>query len=294
MIVVTTPTGNIGAGVLQGLLDRGAAVRAVVRDPSRLPSQVQGRVEIVEGSHGDPEVVARAFAGAKAVFWLVPPDYRASSVLASYVDFTKPAAEAFISQGVERVVAVSVLGRGSPLAANAGVLTASLAMGDLIAKTAVGLRTLALPQFMNNFLGQVGAIKSQGAFFDMVDGDNKFPTIATRDTVAAAVDLLLDESWTGQGDVSLRGPEDLSFNDMAGILTEVLERPIRYQQVPGEAFKAGLVANGLSEAMAQGVFDMRVAKDRGMDDFEPRTPQSTTPTTFRQWATEVLKPAVLA
>ena len=294
MIVVTTPTGNIGAGVLQCLLERDAPVRVIVRDPSRLPSHVQGRVEIVQGSHGEPDVLARAFSGAKTVFWLVPPDYRSSSVLSSYVDFTRPAAEAFISQGVERVVAVSVLGRGSPLAANAGVLTASLAMCDLIAKSGVGLRALALPSFMSNFLGQAAAIKNQGAFFDMVSGDRKFPTIATRDIEAAAVDLLLDDSWTGQSDVPLRGPEDLSYNEMAGILSEVLERPIRYQQVPGEAFKAGLVANGLSEAMAQGVFDMRRAKDEGMDDFEPRTPQSTTPTSFRQWATEVLKPAVLA
>lgn len=294
MIVVTTPTGNIGAEVLQGLLDRDAPVRVIVRDPSRLPSHVQGRVDVVQGSHGDRDVVARAFAGATSVFWLVPPDFRTHSVEASYVDFTRPAAEAFISHGVERVVAVSVLGRGSPLAANAGLLTASLGMRDLIAKTGVGLRALALPSFMNNLLSQVGAIKGQGTFYDVLSPDRKFPTVATRDIADAAVELLLDDSWTGQGDVPVLGPEDLSCNDMAQILSEVLERPIRYQQIPGEAFKAGLVGNGLSEAMAQGVLDMRRAKDAGMDNLEPRTPQSTTPTSFRQWCEEVLRPAVLA
>jgi hypothetical protein len=39
---------------------------------------------------------------------------------------------------------------------------------------------------------------------------------------------------------------------------------------------------------------MMVAKDQGLDNAEPRTPQSTTPTSFRQWCLEVLKPAVLA
>jgi uncharacterized protein YbjT (DUF2867 family) len=294
MIVVTTPTGNIGAEVLQGLLDRDASVRVIVRDPSRLPPHVQGRVEIVQGSHGDPEVVARAFAGAKTVFWLVPPDYRTHSVEASYVDFTMPAAEAFISQGVERVVAVSVLGRGSPLAANAGLLTASLGMRHLIAKTGVGLRALALPSFMNNLLSQIGAIKSQGAFFDVLSPDRKFPTCATRDIADAAINLLLDDSWTGQEDVPVLGPEDLSCNDMAQIMSEVLKRPVRYQQVPGEAFKAGLLGHGMSEAMAQGLLEMRQAKDKGLDNLELRTPQSTTPTSFRQWCEEVLKPAVLA
>jgi uncharacterized protein YbjT (DUF2867 family) len=140
MIVVTTPTGAIGGQVLQGLLDRDAPVRVIVRDPSRLPSQVQGRVEVVQGSHGDSDVVTRSLAGADTVFWLVPPDYRTHSIEAAYLDFTRPACEAFTSQGVERVVAVSVLGRGSALADNAGLVTASLAMHDLIAKTGVGYR----------------------------------------------------------------------------------------------------------------------------------------------------------
>jgi uncharacterized protein YbjT (DUF2867 family) len=293
MIVVTTPTGAIGSQVLQGLLDRDAPVRVIVRDPSRLPLQAQGRVEVVQGSHGDSEVVNRAFEGADAVFWLVPPDYRTDSVEASYVDFTRPACEAFTSQGVERVVVVSVLGRGSALADNAGVVTASLAMRDLIAKTGVDYRSLALPSFMSNLLTQVGAIQSQSTFFDVVTGDRKLPTVATRDIAAAAVELLLDDSWNGQDDVVVLGPEDLSCNDMALIMSEVLERPIRYQQVPGEAFKAELLGHGMSEAMAQGLLDMRQAKDKGLDDVEQRTPGSTSPTSFRQWCEEVLKPAVL-
>ena len=31
---------------------------------------------------------------------------------------------------------------------------------------------------------------------------------------------------------------------------------------------------------------MMVAKDQGLDNAEPRTPESTTPTTFRQWCEE--------
>jgi hypothetical protein len=48
------------------------------------------------------------------------------------------------------------------------------------------------------------------------------------------------------------------------------------------------------DAMAQGMLDMTVAKDNGLDNGEPSTPQSINPTTFRQWSEDVLKPAVLA
>jgi hypothetical protein len=54
------------------------------------------------------------------------------------------------------------------------------------------------------------------------------------------------------------------------------------------------MARGMSEAMAQGNLDMALAKDAGLDNAEPRTPESSTPTSFRQWCEEVLKPAVLA
>ena len=90
------------------------------------------------------------------------------------------------------------------------------------------------------------------------------------------------------------GPEDLSFNDMAAIMTEVLGKPIRFQSVPGDAYKAQLAQHGANPVLAQGLVDMMAAKDQGMDKAEPRTAENTTPTSFRQWCEEVLKPAFLS
>jgi len=293
MIVITSPTGTIGHQVLENLLDSGESLRVIARDPSRLSARAREHVEVVQGSHGDIDVVNKAFAGADAVFWLVPPDPKAKSVEAAYVGFTRPACAAFRSQGVKRVVGISALGRGTSLARNAGLVTASLAMDDLIASSGVSYRALTMPSFMDNVLRQVEAIKKQGMFFAPISGDRKLPTCATRDIAAAAAKLLRDPSWSGQGHVAVLGPEDLSFDDMARIVSEVLGKPVRFQQIPGEAFKARLTGFGMSEAMAQGTLDMMVAKNEGLDNAEPRTPQSTTPTSFRHWCEEVLKPAVL-
>jgi hypothetical protein len=130
-------------------------------------------------------------------------------------------------------------------------------MDDQIASTGVSYRALTMPSFMDNIMRQVDAIKNQGS-------------------------------------VPVLGPDDLSFDDMAQIMSEVLGRPVRFQQIPGAAFKAGLVERGMSEAMAQGMLDMWVAKDNGIDNADPRTPESTTPTSFRQWCEDVLEPAVRA
>jgi uncharacterized protein YbjT (DUF2867 family) len=292
MIVVTTPTGQIGHQVVENLLGSDEPLRVIARDPSRLPAHTRDRVEVVQGSHGDREVVSKALAGADAVFWLVPPDFRAGSIEAVYVDFSRPACEAFNSRGIDRVVGVSALGRGTPWAASAGMVSASLAMDDLIASTGVGYRALTMPSFMDNIIRQADAIKNQGMFFSPIAADRKLPTCATRDIAAVAAKLLLDDSWSGQGRVPVLGPDDLSHDDMAQIMSEVLARPVRFQQITREAYKAGLTEHGMSEAMAQAMLDMMVAKDNGIDNAEPRTPESTTPTSFRQWCEEVLRPAV--
>jgi uncharacterized protein YbjT (DUF2867 family) len=294
MIVVTTPTGQIGSQVLENLLGTAEALRVIARDPSALPAPVRDRVGIVKGSHADATVVEEAFAGADAVFWLVPPDPRAPSVDAAYVDFTRPAAEAFKNQGVRRVVAVTALGRGTPWAAQAGYVTASLAMDDLIADTGVALRALTNPSFMDNIARQAPAIRNQGMFFSPIDGDRKLPSVATRDIALVASRLLLDDSWSGFDEVPLLGPEDLSFNDMAEIISDVLGRPVRFQQTTFEAYKAQFVGFGMSDAMAQGMTDMAWAKNQGLDNAVTRTHENSTPTSFREWAEAVLKPAVLA
>jgi len=291
MIVITSPTGQIGQQVLDRVLDHDEPIRVIARDPARLPTRVRERVDVVQGSHGDPNVVDRALADADAVFWLVPPDPRAASPEVAYLDFTRPACDFFKNQQVERVVGISALGRG--VTDSAGYVSTSLAMDDLIASTGVSYRALTMPSFMDNLLWQVEPIKNQGAFFSPISADRKMPTCATRDIAATAATLLLDNSWNGVGSVPVLGPEDLSLNEMAQIMSEVLGRPIHYQRIPFDAYKAQLIDRGMSEGMAQGMVDMARAKDAGLDNAEPRTPQASTPTSFRQWCQDVLKPAVL-
>ncbi|NSC25450.1 NmrA family transcriptional regulator [Streptomyces albus subsp. chlorinus] len=297
MIVITAPTGQIGSRLLDLLLDeapaRGEELRVIVRDPRKLPDTVRARVDVVTGSHGDAEVVDRAFAGADAVFWLVPPAPRAPSLEAAYSGFTGPAAKAFVSHGVGHVVGVSALGRGTPVAGRAGQVTASLAMDDLIASTGVAYRALASPTFIDNLLRDVPSIRDHGVFTDLVTADRAAPMAATRDIAAAAAGLLLDRSWTGTGEVPVLGPEDLSPNDLACVMTDVLGRPVRYERQSLDDFRAALAGRGIGDAFVQGYVDMMRAKDEGLDDGVQRTPGTASPTTFRQWCGEVLRPAVL-
>ncbi len=292
MIVVTTPTGQIGNQVLENVMRRSEPVRVIARNPDALAGETIARVEVVAGSHGDPEVVDKAFEGADSVFWLCPPDSRAPSAEVAYVDFTRPAAAAIDRHKVARVVGISALGRGTPAAGHAGLATASLAMDDLLASTSASYCAVTSPSFMDNLLRQVEAIRTEGAFFLPIDGDLEQPAAATRDIAAAAAGLLLDHSWSGDRELPVMGPEDLSFNEMAAIMTDVLDRQVRFQRTPDGAYKARLLSFGMSDAMAQATLDMWTAYGEGLDLEESRTAASTTPTSFRQWCEDTLKPAI--
>src|SRR5207302_2978830 len=151
------------------------------------------------------------------------------------------------------------------------------------ASSGVAYRALTNPSFMDNILRQAASIKNQGVFFSPIAGDGRRPSVATRDIAAAASRLLLDASWSGVREVPLLGPEDLSFNDMAEIISEVLGREVRFQQTTFEAYNDRFLSLGMSDAMAQGQTDMAWAKNEGLDNAVKRTPENSTPTSFREW-----------
>ncbi len=293
MIVITTPTGDIGRQVLDRVLDSGQAVRVIARDPSRLPERVRARAEVVPGSHGDADAITRALAGADRLFWLVPPPpfSHPGSAERYYLDFTRPACEA-IRGLTAGVVGVSTLGHGYQ--GKAGVLSAALAMDKLIEGTGAAYRALALPFFMENLLRQAQAIKEEGTFSLANTAGRPLLTVATRDAAAAAAALLLDTSWSGQASVPVVSPDNLTPDDMAGVISGTLGRTVRYRQVPAADRQAAMLRRGASEAMAQDMADMTEAQNNGIYDAEPRDPDSAAPTSFRQWCHDTLTPVAQA
>ena len=81
------------------------------------------------------------------------------------------------------------------------------------------------------------------------------------------------------------------------MIGEAIGRPVRYETMRLEALEAGMTAHGASEGMARAMVAMMRAKGAGMDSFAPTAPESlvralVTPTTFRQWCEDVLKPTM--
>lgn len=290
MIVITTPTGHIGGKVLEQLLHTDEKLRVIAREPSKLSGEVKGRVEIIQGSLDDLAVVSRAYRGADDLFFVVPPSMQYTDVNEYYSQFAKPTCEAIKEQGGKRVVFVS--GTGLGYEKKVGPVSAAYLVEEMLAATGAATRILHCGTFMENLLHSIQAIKFTGQYSTSVPGETKCPWVATQDIADAAVRLLLDKTWSGNASVGVLGPEDLSYDEITKIMSEVLGKEIRYQAISGEELKATLVQYGATAAAAEGLVEVYNSMTKGVFNMVVRTPESSSPTTFRQWCEAVFKPAV--
>lgn len=84
------------------------------------------------------------------------------------------------------------------------------------------------------------------------------------------------------------GPENLSFNKMAEIMSDVLGRDVQFQVMPMDQFEGMMRAMGTSEGMVRDYADMMIAKNEGMDRMHPNASRAETATSFREWCQEEL------
>ena len=290
MIAVTTPNGRVGSQVLRLLLERGEKVRVVSHNPDKLSPSVREQCEVVTGSLDDVETLKRGFEGVETVFWCIPQTSAGNHWDNAYDyhhRFAKAAAAA-LSGSQTRVVAVSAGRHGYN---DHGIVDAFSAVEDTLNASHVPVRHLRCAFFMENLFGYLPTLASPGAVFFNSPGALPFPMVCTADIAGKAVQYLTDRSWRDQGHVALHGPANVSFDEMAAVLSEVLEKPIRYVQVPDEAVVDNMKRAGLSEGFA--LTYARLLTKEGIEAYaiEPRTPETTTPTTLREWAAAALVPA---
>src|SRR5262245_34787701 len=191
-IVITTPTGNIGKHALQQLLQAGADVSVIVRQPEKLSDSIRSRVKIHQGSLTDVDLVTKAFKGAKAALWLTPPDLTHPDIIAYHNELGAVAATAIKASKIPYVVNISSAGAHL---ANAGPISGVGEIERRLNEAAENVVNLRPGFFMENFLQQIEPIRNDGAIYVPLPGDFPYPFVATQDIGDIAAQLLLKTDW---------------------------------------------------------------------------------------------------
>ena len=91
----------------------------------------------------------------------------------------------------------------------------------------------------------------------------------------------------------MHGPEELSFDEVAEVLSEALGRKVVYVQCKRDEARQNLLAGGLSENVADMLLEMYDAIESGkVRSLQPRWAETTTPTTLAEFARETMLPLI--
>lgn len=287
-IVVTTPTGHVGSRVTALLVQAGERPTLLLRDRRRLDPALLPLCDVVELDLGDAEAVARATRGADALFWVDPPTPDDDPV-AGHERMGASAAHAVRTNAVPRVVLQSSV--GAEARHGFGDIDGLARTEELLDATGAHVTHLRCGYFFTNLLPDLEQLRS-GVLTTTLPPDLAIPWVDPRDIGEVAAARLLSTAWTGRVTQGVHGPEDLSFADVARILSGVTGQQVTATQVDDAQVADELRGVGLTPAQVDAVVGMSRGLRSGFTPEDARSVLTTTPTTLASWAREHLRPAL--
>jgi len=225
-IVVTGATGNVGRPLVGELAAAGARVRAVTRTPET--AQFPPNVELV-GSAAD------ALRGASAVF------LNSRALGPELADTVAQCLDA----GVTKLVALSAINADDDFARQPSRYRGdrNKEVDQLVVDSGLAWVSLRPTVFATNFAGMWSAQIRAG---DVVAGPYAAAStapIVESDISAVAARALLTDELVGQ-QIPLTGPQAFTNSELVKVIGAVLDRPLRYLEVPVDVVRQRFIGLG--------------------------------------------------
>lgn len=284
--VITGATGKIGSIISKELLAKGEKVTVMARNADKLKELADLGAEALTGSTYDREFLISAFKGADAVFCLMMPDMFAADVFEEQKRIADNFYEAVKVNHVPNVVLLSSV--GAHLRKGAGIVDGLGYMEELFLDLKdTNVLNLRPTYFMENTFGLIGTIKQMGIAGTAVNGDQKFPMVATADIGAVAAKRLLDLSFRGNTVEFVLGPRDISYAEVTALIGQAIGKPeLPYVQFPYADAAAAMVNAGFcGEDAARLMIGLaRAINDGTLLNGHQRTAENSSPTGYEVFA----------
>lgn len=261
--LVIGATGTTGSRVAARLTAAGHRVKAAGRHAAPVPG-----AEPVRFDWYDPATHRAALDGVDRVYLLPPLGDSDPAVV--MLPFLRQARTAGVRRAV--LLSSSAIPEGGP-----AVGTVHQALPGLFEQWAV----LRPSWFMQNFTGTHAhalSIRADGVIWTAT-GNGRVGFVDAEDIAAVAVHALTDDHAPGT-DLVLTGPEALSHDDIAAIITEVTGRPVVHRRLSYERMRDRLAAQvplefaamlaGMDRAIAEGAEDRTTDTVRRLTGRPPR------------------------
>ncbi|WP_293304852.1 SDR family oxidoreductase [Pedobacter sp. UBA5917] len=244
-ILVTGATGSIGYELAKQLADHHIPFRALVRNPDNAKTlkELKG-AELVTGDFENKQSIVKALKGIEQVFLVTNSSEEAESLQCSFVDLAA-------KNGVKHIVKLSQF--AADLNSPVRFLRYHAVVEQKIKETGLQYTFLRPNLFMQGLLGFADPIKYQQQFFATA-GDAKISLVDTRDIAAVALKALTTTDHENRI-YDITGPEAINHQEIAGMLSQVLKKEIKYINVSDEDMQNTLSNVGFPAWQAAGLIE---------------------------------------
>jgi uncharacterized protein YbjT (DUF2867 family) len=255
------------------------------RDPAKLKGLVAKGADAAVGDLGDRSFLDKAFAGAEAVYALIPPNLGVPDFRAYQKRTGENIVAALKGSGVKYVVHLS--SQGAHLPDRTGPIVGLHDQEERLNRLeSVNVLHLRPTYFMENLLMNIDLIRKMNIMGSAIRGNVKFAMIATKDIAAFAAERLAKLDFSGKSVADLLGQRDLSLAEAAAVIGKRLGKPdLTYVAFPYEDAEKGMIGMGLTPDMSKLYIEMSKALNDGLFAVNiPRTKENTTPTSIEEFA----------
>jgi NAD(P)H dehydrogenase (quinone) len=255
MIVITGATGVLNGATVEHLLERMPAdqIAVSVRNTAKAQHLADRGVRVRRGSYEDPSALLDSFEGAEQVLLVSSNDPRADGV-----SLLRVGIETAVAAGAGRILYTSHqhTGPGSPFfPARDHAATEALLAGSGVAWT-----SLRNGFYAHSLDWLLGPWRETGVIATPADGPVSW-TERADEAEAAAVILAGERHFDGP--VTLTASAAVTFDEIAGIASELTGRDIRRAVLDDEKWVAEQVAQGTPESMARFMLGFYLAAREG-------------------------------
>ncbi|MDQ0772189.1 uncharacterized protein YbjT (DUF2867 family) [Streptomyces aurantiacus] len=236
MILITT-AGKVGSAAAQRLVELSVPVRVLARNREKAVALAQAGVDVFHGDLDDPESVEEALRGVSGVVLVTAP---VVSQELRVIDNAKRA-------DVEHIVKIT-----TKATANSSIARRRnhVAIEDALIASGLPHTFLRNNAYMQNFLMAAPAI-AETSSFRTAAGDGRVGYVDARDVAAVAAEVAAAPASHVGKTYWPTGPEALSADEVAEVLTKVTGRKVTFQPITYEEQKQAMISVGVPEHIAE-------------------------------------------
>lgn len=230
-VLVTLANGVQGSAVVRAALRRGYSVRALVRDPAKAQGLRALGADLATGDLDDAASLGRACRGVDHLVLQVPtgPLERMAAQARNAVSAAKAA-------GLGSLV-LKLASASRPHPCEEPSFVANAAVEAIVRGSGLPFALVRPTLYLDNLLkpSALADLRRHGLFAPPIPADLPVAWTSAEDCAEAALCLLA--AGVEGGDHRIAGPQALTGGALAETLTAGLDRPVRYEAQPLEAFE---------------------------------------------------------